>query len=97
MLSGVKVWTNVQGFSEYLELFLRKRDGLADAWQLLGSDAEERGDGIQAVEVGVAGTDLTEQVFGNETAQIHRLLILTEPLHQRDNLSEVIREWDASQ
>ena len=70
----------------------------------MGSDAEERGDGIQgemagdaraaaeqqlvafegrgAVEVGVAGTGLTEQVLGNEAAQIHRLLILTEPLHQ---------------
>ena len=70
----------------------------------MGSDAEERGDGIQgemagdaraaaeqqlvafegrgAVEVDVAGTGLTKQVFGNEAAQIHRLLILTEPLHQ---------------
>ena len=39
-------------------------------------------EGRGAVEVGVAGTGLTEQVLGNEAAQIHRLLILTEPLHQ---------------
>lgn len=39
-------------------------------------------EGRGAVEVGVADTGLTEQVLGNEAAQIHRLLILTEPLHQ---------------
>ena len=38
-------------------------------------------EGRGAMEVGVAGTGLTEQVLGNEAAQIHRLLILTEPLH----------------
>ncbi len=31
-------------------------------------------EGRGAVEVGVAGTGLTEQVLGNEAAQIHRLL-----------------------
>ena len=39
-------------------------------------------EGRGAVEVGVTGTSLTEQVLGNEAVQIHRLLILTEPLHQ---------------
>ena len=39
-------------------------------------------EGRGAVEVGVAGTGLTEQVLDNEAAQIHRLLVLTEPLHQ---------------
>jgi len=39
-------------------------------------------EGRGAVEVGVVGTGLTEQVLGNKAAQIHRLLILTEPLHQ---------------
>lgn len=39
-------------------------------------------EGRGAVEVGVAGTGLTEQMLGNEAAQIHRLLVLTEPLHQ---------------
>ena len=38
--------------------------------------------GRGAVEVDVAGTGLIKQVFGNEAAQIHRLLVLTEPLHQ---------------
>ena len=39
-------------------------------------------EGRGAVEVGVAGTGLIEKVLGNEAAQIHRLLVLTEPLHQ---------------
>ena len=49
---------------------------VGDAWT--AAAFEGRG----AVEVGVAGTGLTEQVLGNEAAQIHRLLVLTEPLHQ---------------
>ena len=47
-------------------------------------------EGRGAVEVGVAGTGLTEQVLGDEAAQIHRLLILTEPLHP---LEEISRDW----
>ena len=62
----MKVWTNVQGFSEYLELLHRKRDGLADAWQLLGSDAKERGNGIQGEMAGDARAAAEQQLVAFE-------------------------------
>ena len=70
------IWMNVQERSDVLQVKKLHNAGTTLQQQLVAFE------GRGAVEVGVAGTCLTEQVLGNEAAQIHRLLVLTEPLHQ---------------